>query len=181
MNIISLLKNRDEKGLSLLYDNYAPNLLGIIQNIVREKQIAEEVLQLTMLKIWDNINKYDPAKSTFYTWIARIARNSAIDKQRLKSYRNLKVTRTFDPILDQRETVQISTAAIDIANLTQEIGQKFQQVLDLVYLKGYTHKETAKILELPLGTVKSRLRIAISQLKDTLAREQIETRYRVAS
>lgn len=172
MEILTLLKNRDERGLSLLYDNYAPTLLGLIMNILGNREVAEEVLQQTMLKIWDNIHSYDVSKSGLYTWMATIARNTAIDKRRLKSFQNNQQTNSIDTEIYHLHTVQTSTSAIDIEKLTADLNDNQKQVLDMVYLKGYTHKETAKVLDIPLGTVKSRLRLAIKALKEDVSNER---------
>ncbi len=172
LQIISLIKSRDEKGLSLLYDNYAGSILGLINNIVRDKEVAEEILQQTMLKVWNSVHQYDHNRSTFFTWMASIARNAAIDKARLKGFQHNKKTETLDPIVHNKEVSHISTSGIDAKTLIGKLDKKYKDVLDCLYLHGYTQKEASEELNVPLGTIKTRLRTAINILREELKNEK---------
>ena len=163
-DIIVRLKNQDEQALAYLYDHYSEALLGIIVRILGNREVAEEVLQKTMLKVWKGINSYDAEKSTLYTWMAAIARNSAIDQRCLKSFQNHQKTETIDNLVNQPDREQTDTFGIDVEKLTVKLENKYKDVLDHVYLMGYTQQETSDKLEIPLGTVKTRLRLAIKSL-----------------
>lgn len=89
--LVRLLKVKDERGLAYLFDHYAAALNGIIFRIVLSDKLAEEILQQTFLKIWDKIDSYDADKSTLFTWMSRIARNSAIDAKRLKNMKTCRI------------------------------------------------------------------------------------------
>jgi RNA polymerase sigma-70 factor (ECF subfamily) len=104
--------------------------------------------------------------------MATIARNSAIDKRRLKSFQNNEKTKTIDDLVYQPVEKQTSTAAIDVARLTSKLESKYKDVLDHIYLMGYTQRETSEKLDIPLGTVKSRLRLAIKSLSEELKDEK---------
>lgn len=171
-NIISMLKNKEEKGLSLLYDQYAPTLLGIITNIVRNKNLGEEILQVSMLKVWNNIESYDPDKGNFFAWIAQIARNSALDQVRLKGYQNRQNTDSMDQVNPPVIATLMPTDSIDANVLLSRLETKHKEVLNLIYLQGYTQSDTAKALDIPLGTVKTRLRMAIQTLRTDLKGEE---------
>lgn len=146
--------------------------MGIIIRIVRNKGVAEEILQQTMLKVWGSIDQYDENKSTLFTWMSIIARNSAIDKRRLVSFQNNQKTEEIDNLVYTSKTVSSSSSGIDVARLTEKLEGKYKDVLDHVYLMGYTQAEAAKALDIPLGTVKTRLRQAIVILREELKEEK---------
>jgi len=170
--LIRLLKNKDERGLSYLIDNYASALNGIIYRIVLSEKLAEEILQQTFLKIWGKIDSYDSDKSTLFTWMARIARNSAIDAKRLKKYENNQITDSLDLSIHNRKTENQPTDALDVSSLLNSLDEKHKIVLDHIYLQGYSHSEAAKKLDLPLGTIKTRLRNGLKELRAFIGDEK---------
>ena len=162
---IELIRNQDQTGLAGLYDEYASPLLGIIIRIVKNKELAEEILQQTMLKVWNKISLYDPDKSNLFTWIAKIARNTAIDKSRLKSFSNNQKTDSLDStVLDIAES-QESSLKMDVQKMTSILDPKYKLVLDKLYLEGYSQSDLSKELDIPLGTIKTRVRMAINILR----------------
>ncbi len=171
-DIVTLLKNREEKGLSMLYDKYAPALLGIIKRIVKNTNVGEEVLQQALLKVWNNVDSYDAQKGNFFTWIASIARNTAIDQVRLKGYQMSNNIETLDGLNDADVSVSIPTDDLDASVLLKSLDEKYKVVLDLIYLQGFTQADAAAALNIPLGTVKTRLRSAIQTLRNHLKGEQ---------
>lgn len=170
--LVRLLKVKDERGLSYLYDHYASALNGIINRIVLSDKLAEEILQQTFLKIWDKIESYDADKSTLFTWMSRIARNSAIDAKRLKKYENIQNTDSLDLSIHNKKTEYQATDSIDVKSLLLQIDEKYKTVLDHIYLQGYSHSEAAEILDLPLGTVKTRLRNGLQELRNYIGSEK---------
>ncbi len=164
--------NRNEKGVEALFDNYSNTIFGIISRIVKDNNIAEEVLQSSMLKAWNKIHQYDSKKSSLYTWLATIARNSAIDIVRRRSYSNQQKTDSFDIDVHKVETVNLSQSEIDVKNLVSKLDDKYKILLKLVYLEGYTQSDAAKHLNIPLGTVKTRLRSALLILRKDLKNEK---------
>jgi len=156
-----------------LFHHYSGALLAIIQPIVTQQQVAEEVLHDTLLKVWSNVESYDAAKSRFFTWMARIARNAAIDKVRSKGFRKTNKTDTIDEIVGRREELSQtpSTDHIGVAKLLDQLDEQHRAIILLLYLKDYTQSEAAKELGIPLGTVKTRARRAIQQLRQHLGGE----------
>lgn len=171
-DIIQLLKDQNEEGLSLLYDDYAATLLGIITGIVKSKNIGEEILQQTLLKAWNNINSYDADKGNFFSWLAVIARNSAIDQVRLKGFQNHQKIKDLDNVGEVMTTPAAPSSSMDAQSLLASLEEKHQQVLDLVYLQGYSQRDAAEKLDIPLGTVKTRIRLGIATLRDNLKNEK---------
>lgn len=170
--VITLIKAKDEKGLNYLYDNYSGALNGIIYRIVGSEKISEEILQQTFLKVWEKIHSYDSNKSTLFTWMSRIARNSAIDVKRLKSFEHNQKTESIDNQFDIAQNTSDLSEKIDVEILLKNVDPKYKMVLDCVYLQGYSHREAAEKLDLPLGTVKTRLRNALNQLRENLRNEE---------
>ena len=170
--LLALLRARDQKGLSYLYDHYAPALMGIIIRILSSPKLGEEVLQQTLLKVWDKIETYDENKSTLFTWMSQIARNSAIDQRRLKRFEHGKITDSLDLAVHNKKESNTDTAKIDVEKLLKGLEEKYRTVLDCVYLQGYSHSEASEKLNLPIGTVKTRLRKAILQLREELKVEK---------
>ncbi|MFK8101639.1 MAG: RNA polymerase sigma factor [Saprospiraceae bacterium] len=170
--LIARIKSKDQQAFAHLYDQYSGSLMGVIVRILGNKEAAEEVLQKTMLKVWNNIDSYNEAKSSLYTWMAAIARNSAIDVRRLKSFQNNEKTESIDNSVYQVAGNSINTSELDVEKLTARLDPKHKQVLDHVYLMGYTHQEASDKLGIPLGTIKTRLRLAIKALREELKSEK---------
>lgn len=168
LNIVALLRQDDKSAISLLYDNYSEALFGVILRIVQQEPLAEEILQDTFLKIWKYRESYDESKGRFFTWMLNIARNTAIDQTRLKSFsqKNQDIDNVVS-IIDSREQGNFNVDAIGIRELIGKLPDEHRSIIDLVYFQGYTHIEAAETLSLPLGTLKTRLRLAIIQLRKT--------------
>lgn len=167
MDIINLIENRNEKGLSLLYDNFSASLLGIIHGIVKHDETSEEILQETFLKVWNNIDQFNAKRGTIFTWMAAIARNKAIDKVRLKGFkRNVGLQEAEEP------SVLPDDASLDAQKLLSKLTPVQQQILNLIYIQGHTQSQTAELLQIPLGTIKTKVRASIQELRNELKNEK---------
>lgn len=151
----------------MLYDNYGAALYGVILRIVQSEHHAENVLQDSFVKIWKNIQSYDASKGRFFTWMLNIARNSAIDLIRSKAFRNSGQTDSLSNQLynPSKLTTETNIQTMDLENIVNKLNPELKQIIDLAYFKGYTQREIAKEFDIPLGTVKSRVRIAIRELR----------------
>jgi RNA polymerase sigma factor (sigma-70 family) len=166
--LVSLLRQKDKAALEYLYDHYSAALHGIILRIVRSEDIAQEVLQDAFLKIWKNMDAYDPAKGRLFTWMLNISRNLAIDKTRSKEIkREQKTDRTENIVnrVDLQYYVEYNPENIGVKELLDKLNPDQRKVVDLLYFQGYTQSEVAKEYEIPLGTIKTRLRIALKELR----------------
>ncbi len=164
--IIELLRSRNAEGVSLMYDKYSGALFGVIFRVVHSKELAEEVLQDTFTKAWRNIDSYDTGKGRLYTWLINIARNSAIDATRSKNFK--QQNQALDNVvntIDTQQSTSINPDTIDIKRLTENLSPDYKVLIDLIYFQGFTQAEAAEHLSMPLGTVKTRLRAAMSTLK----------------
>ena len=163
-----LLQNRDEQAFSYLYDNYSAALYGVIYKMVEDKELAEDILQETFVKIWNNFTSYEITKGRLFTWMVNIARNLAIDKIRSKDFKNQNKNQEIEnnvTFIDEQRNTVYKPELLGIKELVETLKPEQKSILDLVYFKGYTHVEAADELGIPLGTIKTRLRMAIQQLR----------------
>jgi RNA polymerase sigma-70 factor (ECF subfamily) len=165
--LVALLKEQSNEAFSYLYDHYAGALYTIINQIVMDKETAGDVLQEVFVNIWRKINMYDAAKGRLFTWMLNIARNAAIDKLRSKGYRDGLKNRPVDEAVSSGMAMSTNPAVNDVGlkKVLTTLGEEYRRLIDLSYFQGYTHEEISKMLGIPLGTVKTRIRTAISQLK----------------
>lgn len=169
--LLDLIQQKDEKSFDYLYDMYAQSLFGVIHAIVKNKAQAEDVLQEVMLKIWEKLDAYNSDKGRFYTWIVNIARNAAIDKYRSKAYKKQRKnlsTDNFVDILEGSYNLGRLTNAIGIEGFVKKLKPKCIKIIDLLFYKGFTHKEAAENLNIPLGTLKTRNRACLNDLRTLL-------------
>lgn len=167
-DLILALRNREKIAIEALYDMYSASLFGVISRIVNNEATAEDVLQETFVKIWHSFSSYSEDKGRLFTWMVNIARNLSIDKLRSKDFRNNSKNQELEnnvtSVDEQRNTVY-KPELVGIKELVQTLKPEQKSILDLVYFKGYTHVEAADELGIPLGTIKTRLRMAIMELR----------------
>ncbi len=163
--LIQRLYAKDEQAMTFFYKNYKRALYQVILRIVRQEELAEDVLQESMLKFWLAFPTYDASKGRLFTWALNISRNMAID--RLREQRRTAL-RTLS--LSDSEVHRLAAAPtfrpehIGVRDWLVLLAPSDQQLLELLYMRGYTQAEVADELHLPLGTVKSRGRRIIRTL-----------------
>lgn len=163
--IIDLLQKRDQRALNLLYENYSNSLYGVILKITINEEIAEDALQETFIKVWKNSHKYDPKKAKLFTWLFRIARNTAIDKLRSFNNRFQKEVQIETSNVYILPTSDLNQDVMDLKKHVGGLDQKYQIVLDALFFQGMTQQEASDELDIPLGTIKSRLKIGLRELR----------------
>lgn len=155
-----------QAAFSYLYDNYAPTLNGVIAGILQDEDRAGDVLQEVFVKIWRQIEHYDPAKGRLFTWMHNIARTTAIDTLRSRDWKNSKrnnsLTEDYTLLPDRTPH---PAEDLGLRKMVQALKEEYKVLMELSYFEGYTQDEIAKMLNIPLGTVKTRIRAAILQLK----------------
>ena len=167
-DLVVLLQSKDQRGFSILYDNYSSALYGVILKIVRTEEIAADVLQDAFVKIWKNIEAYNRTKGTLFTWMLNVARNTAIDKIRSQDFQNSQRNQDLDStveIIDNQASSQFDVDAIGLKKVVENLRPEHRQMIDLLYFQGYTQAEVADEFGIPLGTVKTRVKAAIVQLR----------------
>jgi len=168
--LIALLQQRDNRAFGYLYDNYAAALNGVVLPIVKDEETANDVLQEIFVNVWKKIEFYDPTKGRLFTWLLNIARNAAIDKVRSKNFKNSQATVSLPEggEVNTGSVLQPDADLIGLKKVLTKLRDDYRQLIDLSYFQGFTHDEIAKALNIPLGTVKTRIRTALIQLKTML-------------
>jgi len=163
--IVELLGKGDKKALNLLYENYADSLYGVILKVTINEEIAQDALQETFIKVWKNAKKYDSKKAKLFTWLYRIAKNTAIDKLRSFNNRFEKEVQIDKSNVYILPTANLNQDVIDLKEHVARLDEKYQIVLKALFFEGMTQQEASEELDIPLGTIKSRLKIGLRELK----------------
>jgi len=163
--IVSLLEQGDKRAISIIYENYSSALYGVILKITLNEALAEDALQESFVKIWKYAKKYDSKKAKLFTWMYRIARNTAIDKLRSHNLKFTKEVQISDSNVYKLSTDSLNQDTIDLKKHVANLESKYQVVLNALYFEGMTQQEASEELDIPLGTIKSRLKIGLRELK----------------
>jgi len=165
------LKARDQKAFEYLYDNYSAALYSIILSTVRDEYIAEETLQDVFLKIWDQIEHYENSKGTIFTWIYRIARNKAIDVTRSKDFKSMEKSNALENYVHTSKAGHSNPYGADLNQMLGVIGEECKKLLYSNFYMGYSHVEMAEKDQIPLGTVKTKIRACLKKLRALMSKE----------
>jgi len=128
-------------------------------------------LQEVFVNIWRRIEQYDAGKGRLFTWMLNIARNASIDTLRSKSYQNSRKNQSIQDNVDTIQVTDVLQPGIDTIGLRkvlEKLKEEQRVLIELAYFKGYTHEEIAELEKIPLGTVKTRIRNALIQLRGLL-------------
>lgn len=171
--LIALLRSGSRDGFNYLYRNYSAVLYGVIQRIVSDEETAQDVMQEAFVKIWNNIGQYDASRGRIYTWMLNISRNAAIDKLRTRGEIMRGKIQTGEEAVNNlqntRRTEQ-QTDTIGLKSMVAGLRPEYHTIVDLAYFRGYTLDEVSKELNVPLGTVKTRMRAAMQQLRQQFSK-----------
>ena len=170
--IVEQFQKKDANAFQKLYNMYSENICSVINTIVKNPNVAEEICQDVFMKAWNNAESYNASKGRFFTWILNIARNAAIDEIRSKSYKNSKKNLSADYFVGILESETDSEDGkediIGLKKLLLNLKDKCIKIIELLYFKGLTQKEVSEELDIPLGTVKTRNRSCISQIRTNI-------------
>ena len=166
--LVALLQQRNTKAFSYLYDRYSAALYGIINSIIPDKEISNDVLQNVFINIWRKIESYDALKGRLFTWMLNIARNASIDEIRSKGYKDALKNQPLPENVDVNVPGAATLSEVKdtgLRRLLTKLKEEHRTLVDLSYFQGFTHEEISKALNIPLGTVKTRIRSALIQLR----------------
>jgi RNA polymerase sigma factor (sigma-70 family) len=166
--LVARLKDRDNAAFAYLYDHYSGALYNIIMQVLSDAEQASDVLQEVFVNIWRKIELYDPGKGRLFTWMLNIARNASIDTLRSKNYQNSRKNQSIEDNVDTLrpgDTTQLGVDTIGLRKVLEKLKSDHRTLIELAYFKGYTHEEIAELEKIPLGTVKTRIRNALMQLR----------------
>jgi RNA polymerase sigma factor (sigma-70 family) len=166
--LVTALRRKDDQAFGYLYDHYSGALYTVVKQVVGDAEVSNDVLQETFVNIWRKIELYDEGKGRLFTWMLNIARNAAIDKTRSKGFQQ---SSKLQPIADGdgvHASVKPGVDDYGLKRVLQKLKDEHRLLIDLSYYQGYTHEQIAKALDIPLGTVKTRIRSALTQLRTYL-------------
>ena len=168
-DLVMLLKEREQSAFSYLYDHYSGALYGIILSILTDKDLVNDVLQEVFVKIWRQIDSYDASKGRLFTWMMNIARNASIDMLRSKGYQKAQQNRELtEAVYEKGGSIATNINQIGLRKLVHSLKEEYKVLIELSYFQGFTQDEISKTLNMPLGTVKTRLRSALLQLRELM-------------
>ncbi|MDO7171855.1 RNA polymerase sigma factor [Mariniflexile sp. AS56] len=163
--IVSLLERGDKKAITILYENYSDALYGVIKKIIQDDDTAQDVLQESFIKIWRYSKKYDSSKAKLFTWLYRIAYNTAIDKVRSQKNKDGKEVQMDKSPVYKISADELNQDVMDMQKHLSSLDEKYQIVINALFFEGMTQQEASDELDIPLGTIKSRLKIGLRELK----------------
>ncbi len=167
--MVTMLKQHHQPAFNYLYDHYSASLYSVILNIVPDKELANDVLQVVFVKIWRQIDTYDTSKGRLFTWMINIARNASIDIVRSKNFQQSQQNRELtESVYEAGGSTETDIDKIGLRKIVHKLKEDYKVLIELSYFQGYTQDEISKMLSIPLGTVKTRLRTALIQLKQVI-------------
>lgn len=176
IRLLARIRAHEAEAIGELYDRHNRLLFGLIVRIVRNRGEAEEVLQDVFLQVWKRADTYKAELGTPVQWLVRIARNRAIDRLRANGVRTRVLEATPPPsLLDCPEThAALSEQQRTLARALDALRVEDRQLLEHAYFLGLTQSELARRFNLPLGTVKTRIRAALTTLRRELQQAMVE-------
>ena len=160
---------RDQEALMSLYERYGSLVFSLSLRVLHQPVLAEEVTQDVFLKIWNQPERWDPALGQFSSWLLAITRNAAIDRLRREGrHTTVDWDPTDNPDASISEFIGDQPGWYDgqvLRKLLCRLPIEQRQLIELAFYDGYTHSELADLLGLPLGTVKTRLRMGLQKLR----------------
>jgi RNA polymerase sigma-70 factor (ECF subfamily) len=166
----------DAEALRDLYERYGRIVYGLTYRLTRDPQLAEEATQDTFVTLWKRAGSYDSERAKVTTWLFVIARNRAIELVRSRA-RVPEPHESVEPTgeeIDPAELMQIADDAERVARAIADLPESQLEVIRLAYFDGLSHSEIAERLDLPLGTVKSRIRLGLDRLRPLLELPRLE-------
>jgi RNA polymerase sigma-70 factor (ECF subfamily) len=175
IELLVLIAKGDQKAFLLIYDRYASHVYSLALRILGDQMLAEEATQDTFLKLWSRARQYLAERGTLLVWLLTMARHTALDRIRLEGRRPMLSDAT-DPeelwqVLPDADSFSEETRWRSLRLIVQSLSVEYRQVLDLAYFQGLSQSEIAEVLGWPLGTVKTRLRSAMEQLRNSWREE----------
>jgi RNA polymerase sigma-70 factor (ECF subfamily) len=163
----------DEAAFARLYDATAGRAYGLAVRVVRDPSQAEEVAQEAFLEIWRTASRFDPTRGSAVSWILTLVHRKAVDRVRSAeaSTRRDTAYHQLHQGVEHDSTAEAAQASLEARRVRQALDSLTEvqrQALELAYFRGYTHTEVASMLDLPVGTAKTRIRDGLIRLRDTM-------------
>ena len=176
-NLLALVVKGDQQAFSQLYDHSSTLLFTLAVKILGNREEAAELLQDVYLEVWRKVSRYDVGRGTPVAWLITLTKSRAIDRLRARTARGYRATNSLevetaiqiaDPGPSPFETQSDQELRIAVGAAVAGLPQAQQQAIELAYYEGLSHAEIAARLNQPLGTVKTRIKLGMSKLRDGL-------------
>jgi RNA polymerase sigma-70 factor (ECF subfamily) len=159
------LRNKNPRAMEYLYEAYHQKIYAFIFYLIKDSNTSQEIMQDVFVKVWTNIEIYNPNVSILYTWIISITRNLCLDKLKSSNFKNQQINTDINAAQNQESPYNTNENSIGIKETLNKLSSEYAELIDLIYYKGYTHNEASEYLNKPLGTIKTNIRYAILELK----------------
>jgi RNA polymerase sigma-70 factor (ECF subfamily) len=167
--MLRVKEHRDKAAFGLLFDHYAPRLKGMVMRSGLGAAQAEEIVQDAMLKVWHRAAQFDPERAQVSAWIYQIARNQQSDHIRKEHRPVPEALKTPDqPEPDMTQVVALEQETAHLRAALDKLSPEQRSLVEQAYLGEMSHSEIRKVTGLPLGTIKSRIRLGLERLRHEL-------------
>jgi RNA polymerase sigma-70 factor (ECF subfamily) len=174
--LMPLIGAKDPEAFEVFYDRHGGVAYSLAYRIVGERAAAEDVTQEAFISLWRSGARFDSTRGSVRSWMLSIVRNRAIDHLRSKAGKAPKLTFDDDSILEQRPADELTDAeamrretADEVRGAIGQLPGDQSKVIELAYFGGFSHSEIARMLGVPLGTVKGRMRLGLEKIRGELA------------
>lgn len=182
--LMSLIANQDEASLSTVFERYKRYLIGVAYNVLGSREMAEDVVLDVFVRVWEKANTFDSSKGTLRGWLTRLTRNRAIDILRQSGQkmidRSVEWTEVHDNIVSSGENpeklTELAMMAKKVRDAMKELPEEQRELIGLAYFKGLSNSKIAAATGLPLGTVKTRIRLGMQKLREAMLPDTSITR-----
>lgn len=171
--VIKRCAKGDHDAFAALYDATSAKVYGLVLRVIRDAAQAEEVTQECYFEVWRQASRYDPDRGSALAWILTIAHRRAVDRIRAVEASDRR-DRTYERTINVEghdSTAEVAEARLEaqrVRSALDSLTPTQREAIELAYLGGYTHSEVALMLEVPLGTAKTRIRDGLIRLRDTM-------------
>ena len=174
--LMPLVGRKDPEAFEVLYDRHGGAAYSLAYRIVGDRAAAEEVTQEAFISVWRSGARFDAARGSVRSWLLSVVRNRAIDFLRSRAGKAPKLTFDDDSVLEQRPAVERTEeealrreTAGELRGAIGKLPGEQSKVIELAYFGGFSHSEIAQMLNLPMGTVKGRMRLGLEKIRGELA------------
>ncbi|MCU6790693.1 MULTISPECIES: RNA polymerase sigma factor [Paenibacillus] len=174
--LMKRISAKDEEALKQLYDHYEKPIYSFAYRMVRDAMMSEEIVQELFLRIWQTAERFDGAQGKLTSWMFTLTRNITIDllrKKRSRTPHSMAEPDQLQFVADERMNTELNVekkwVGEQVKAALDDLNEDQKKVVEWIYYQGYTHQEVSDMYAIPLGTVKSRVRLAMKQLQRRLS------------
>lgn len=181
--LIQIIQNKDEAGLGVLFERYKRYLTGVAYNVVGSREMAEEVVLDIFTRVWEKGHTFDGKKGSLRGWLTRMTRNRAIDYLRKSGQKIMDSSVEWGEVQDNlipsssptgnpEKMTELALLAEQVRAVMETLPEEQKSLIGLAYFKGLSNSKIAEATGIPLGTVKTRIRLGMKKLRETLVRSE---------